>query len=754
MADSLSAYASEQEPLGYFRVFARPPGGYRREITVFRGAPIRLNSASTQDPFTDGTAQISLPQVTVFDHLGEGDLDWLVADCDIDIVFQPTGAYDFEWRWEGYIASFTLALSGSESSVAIDCKGAFFGLDDFLAIPSFPRRPIPYEILIARAFDQDLHPSRLGNFRLLFPDWWEMKVPEFNDPTYLSALKPYGVGTGQLWTGFTSRSTGSWEPLLTGHVMTMLQSMYARGGDQWSIRNRGNRRAELYLRTIPDSNDDSIIEIYLGGPGVSFEGTRDYTQRAGVIYGQGADEAGITYNGMEITPDGRQTYFKPFAYSARQWPRRKNPMYDKRVKPKETMVSFQQGVDEISAMKIAQAHYQRLAEPGTTGTVTLLTDPRYSDGSLCPRMMIKAGVTIRLNGLGGVKEGILAHVTAATVDFQGLSTTLSFDTKYRDQLTVEEVRARTRDSLDPVRYLQVGKYSNTIQDLIIPWSYKHGSGIIPTPAKEFFQEVLPSTAQFPYEEWTKKHPPKDAKSAPWYIKIPKTNTENSNKNWSGVVRDGKMTMAVPIRMGQAGQIRLTQIAAYDKNGNVMPVKFHFSLYYGNGIAADGMPKFPQPMPGETGYAPNDPMKAPPPWLKARNVAGAVIPTHYKAYQSHPFYKGAWEHVMEDGRQFPWSVDANLSMEDPIVGWGNYYEPAGYSPGRFSRGAARTGMLEDATTWGWDVANKQNIDFQDPSQNVNEEYIGMLFVQIYCDDQDDEPVYFMGRLVRADPGQTN
>ena len=63
-------------------------------------------------------------------------------------------------------------------------------------------------------------------------------------------------------------------------------------------------------------------------------------------------------------------------------------------------------------MKIAQATYQRLAEPGTTGTVTLLTDPRYSDGSLCPRMMIKAGSTIRLNGLHGVKEGVLAHVTS------------------------------------------------------------------------------------------------------------------------------------------------------------------------------------------------------------------------------------------------------------------------------------------------------------------------------------------------------
>ena len=30
---------------------------------------------------------------------------------------------------------------------------------------------------------------------------------------------------------------------------------------------------------------------------------------------------------------------------------------------------------------------------------------------------------------------------------------------------------------------------------------------------------------------------------------------------------------------------------------------------------------------------------------------------------------------------------------------------------------------------------------------------MLFVMIYCDDQDDESVFFMGRFIRQEPGQS-
>jgi hypothetical protein len=747
---SLTAYASEQEPLGFFRTFATPPGGFQREITMFRGAPMKIESATTQDPFTEVTASMSLAQVTVFDTPGEGDLDWLVPDCDIDIVWQNVGGYDFNWRWEGYIASYNFNLTGSESTFHLDLKGAFYGLDDYLAMPSHPKRPIPYEILIAQAFDQSEHPAHLGKFQMLFPDDWDLKVPPFEDPRYLSALKPWGIGTDMRWTGFTSRNTGSWEPLLTGHVQSLLSVMFAEGGSQWSIRNRGQRRPELYLRRIPEPDADDIIEITLGAPGVTLDGSRDFTQRAGVIYGAGQDEAGIAYSNVQISPNGLKTYYKPFAYSPRMWPRKDNPRYDTDTKPKETMLRFQDGVDELSAFKIAQGQYQRFAEPGITGTITLTTDPRLSSGELMPRLMIRGGQSVRINGLFGVREGVLAHITQANADFTGLTTSLTFDTKYRDQLTVEEVRARTRDALTPMRALQVGKYSNTIQDLVLPWSYQAGSGIIPTPAKEFFNEKLPTNATFPFEEWTKKYPPSNPSFAPWYIKISKTDPDNSNNNWSAVKRNGKAVYAIPIRMSQAGAIRLSQLAAYDKNGNVLPVKFHLSVYNSNGIAINSMPQLP-------GARTDDDF---PKYRAARKVDGTIIPTTYgtkmidgvSTSMTHPFYEGGWESVQPDGTNWPWPLDVNGSPQEIVVGWGNYFEPAGYSPGRASKGAPRTGLLQDDTSWSWDLSQSGYIDLNKPSESDTEE-AGLLHIMIYCDDQGDQPVYFMGRFIRSEPGQS-
>lgn len=735
---SLTAYPSDQENLGYFRTWARPPGGVRREITIVRNAPIQISSVNTTDPFTDETAQINLPQVTLFDNPGSGDLDWLVPDCDIDIVWENTGYYDFEWRWEGHIVAFNMGQSGSDMSFTVDLKGALYALDNYLAIPSFPKRPIPYEILIAKAFDQTDHPARLGNFRINFPEWWDLRVPEFNSPEYLSFLKPWGVATGQLWTGFTSRSTGSWEPLLTGHVQSLLTVMFAEGGSQWSVRNIGNRRPELYLRTIPEADDGDIIEIDIGSPGVSIDVSKDYTQRATVIYGQGVDEAGISYSGMEVAPDGKTTTYKPFAYSPIVYPRKKNPRFRTTVMPKETMIRFQDGVDQASAMKIAQGQLHRFAEPGITGSITLQTDARFSDGGLCPRMLIKAGCTVRINGLFGQREGILVHVTHTSANFDELTNSLTFDSKYRDQLTVEEVKARTRDALTPMRALQVGKYSNTVQDLILPWSYKEGSGCVPLESKEFFLEKLPSTAEFPFEDYTTQYPPSNPAYRPYYIRINPTNVNNSSKNWSGVARDGQQIMSIPIRMGQAGDIRLTQFAAYDKDGHVLPVRFHVSVYYNNGVAYDAMPNFP-----------DDPDSAGIKFLKPQGLT-----VSYKAGQANPFFEGAWEQVNQDGTQYQSAAYLPAKDAGLIVGWGNYWEPAGYSPGRFSRGADRTGVLEDTTVWSWDLTQPGNLDTLSPENNANEEYAGMLFIQIFCDEQGTEPVYFMGRFVRSETGTSS
>lgn len=746
---ALTAYASEQQTMGYFRIFARPLGGQQTEITLFRGAPVVIGSVSTQDPFTEQTAQLSFPMITAFDTPGAGDLDWLKPNSNIDIVWQNVGGYDLDWRWEGFIASYEFNLSGADSTFTVDLKGALYALDDYLAVPTSPLRPIPYELLMAQDFDQDAHPASLGKFQILFPSDWDRRVPEFKDPNYLVALKPWGVHTNQRWTGFTSRSTGSWEPVLTGHVQSLLTVMFDTGGRQWSIRNLGRRRPQLFLRRIPDSDDDAIIEIYLGAPGVDLTASRDFTQRAGVIYGQGTDTAGITYSGIQVTPDGVHTYFQPFAYSPRLWPRMNNPNYDPASKPKETMIAFQQGVDEVSARAIAQAQYQRFAEPGITGTITLTTDPRLSDGSLMPRLMIRGGQTIRIHGLLGNTSGVMAHITQASADFTGLTTQLTYDTKYRDALTVQEVRARTRDSLTPLRALQVGKFTTTIQDLVLPWSYEAGSGIMPTPAKELFNQVLVQrapTASFPYEDWTTQYPP--SKNPSWYVKIGPTDPHNSNHNWAS-----EAGVAIPIRFAQAGSIKLSQIAAYDKNGHVLPVKFHLSLYYATGLTWADMPQFPGPQQLANGN-PNPDF---PPYLAARRTDGTVIHTTYETNDtiamSHPFFKDAWESINPDGTQGSKDIQSRLVADNAglVVGWGNYYEPAGYSPGRFSRGATRTGILEDATNWTWDMASASRIHLDDPKENRKDHNIGQLFAMIYCDDQDDRPVYFLGRFFRQEPG---
>lgn len=737
---SLTAQPVDTNPVGYFRIFARPPGGDQREITIFRGAPVAIESASTSDPFTESTASLSLPQVTIFDAPGQGDLDWLVRECDIDIVWQNYGAYDFDWRWEGFIVSYDFSISSSDTSFRVDLKGALFTLDNYLAKPFFPRRPIPYEVLIQKIFNQGEHPARLSPLKTTFPTDWSVKVPEFKDPSYLSYLKPAGVTTGQMWTGLTSRTTGAWEPCLSGFVQQLLTTMFDEGSSQWSIRNLGYRVPELYLRRPPEPDSPDILQVTLGGPGVDFQGSRDFTQSANVIYGQGQDTAGTTYTGMNVAPNGSNTYFKPFAWNPMVYPRKGNPGLNQSAQPKETHLSFQTGLDEVAASRVAQAQLQRFADPGVAGTLTLTSDPLRADGTPFPRMLVRAGTTFRIKGLLGIREGLLVHITQATVNFDTLNVALTFDSKYRDVLTVEEVQARTRDALSPLRALKVGMYANTVGDLLYPWSYQEGSGIVPNggglSAKDLFLKKMAASSTFPYENETRKYPPKTYPN--YYIKIGPTDTKNSTNNWSGAPRNGNKRLAMPIRMGAQGSIRLSQIAAYDKNGNVLPVRFHVSVYETNGVGPDAMPQFP-----------DDPEKA---HIRFRKPFGDIpaktIPVTYGVGNSNPFIENAWEEKLPDGTAYQNDSMITRGNSQIKVGWGNYFEPAGYSPGRASRGAPRTGLLEDNSDWAWD--NTRFFDPQGKGIMLNEE-AGSLFIEFYCDEQGDEPVYFMGRFFRAEPG---
>lgn len=766
---SLRAEAISNAEIGYFRVFFRVPGQSWFEVTMFRGAGCQVGSLESGDPFGDSSCSITFPQITAFDQPGQGDLWWLVPYADVDIVWENVGGADYEWEWEGFVVSEQVSFGSGDGGLEVECKGALYQGDNYLAAPWFPSRPVPYELLISDALSPRSHPGlRTTDLVIDWPDDWDRRVPEFDQESYLRFLRPWGVTTGQRWTGLTTRSTGGWDPILTGFVQGLLSVMFDQGGAQWTVMKRRGRKPVLRLRRPVAYTDPNLIRVQLGDPGVELQMTRDFTQSANVIYGEGQDTAGTTFSGVQISNDGQRTSYRPYAYSPYVHPKINNARTNLTMARKEAQIKFPSGLDETAATAVAQAQLQRFADPGFTGTITMKTDPSKVDGTVFPRFLIRGGDAVVIEGIRGSVEGMLAHITKVSVSVDDGTTTLTFDTKYRDQLTVAEVRARTLDSLTPLRSLQVGKFSNTTQDLLKPWSYAAGSGCIPSTgvggkdATHFFNDILPGNAVYPWESWTTRHPPKDAHSAKFYIKIGPPDLADTRNNWSGYSNAKDKTrkklvqangwlerIAYPIRMAQAGTIRLVQIAAYDRDGHIMPVRFHVSLYTGGrseGITQDAMPHLPKPAPGDPAIKLLGPDNNT--YRQTRNTGQS---------QPNPFFQNAFEQYLPDGLQ-P-SADGQLyspaSGANMVVGWGNFYEPAGYWPGRGSKNAPKTGLLVDESSWSFNTEKDSNIsDYKKEGTKKNPD-AGNMYIMIYCDDRPpgrwDEPVFFLGRAFRQEPG---
>ena len=708
-------------PGGHFRIFARPPqSGQRIDITLFRGAPTKIESMSSNDPFGDAAATLSFPQITGRDKPGQGDLFWLVPWTNIDIVWYNTERQPTDWVWEGLMVSEDIR----DASSGISLKGALYQADNFLAAPWYPQYPVPYEILIKQALDPAVH-ATLGTtpLQVIFPDDWPLVVPQPATESYLWFLKPWGVSPGQKWTGLTSRSTGSWEPSLTGYVQTMLSVMYTPDGGQWTIVKRTGRAPVLQVRSVIMAPTADTIEVYFGVPGVHISLSRDFTQSANVIFGTGTDKAGTTFSGSQVSSDGQSTYYDPFAFLPIVHPSNpSNPALNLNVRRKEMRLQFPQGMSTLEATKMAQTHLQRLADPGFTGTVQLNNDP-LKGGLPYNRMLIRAGEQILVKGFRGTD--MLFHITSSTVSPSNGTVSLNIDSKFRDALTVGEVLARTKDALNPVTLLQVGKYSTTVQDSIKPWSYQTGSGVVPSgtelDATALFTQLMPPTERFPWTETLRRYPPKTYPN--YYIRIGPRSVTNADSNWSGITRLGRYYASIPIRMSQAGTIRLSQFVIVDENGNIIPSPFHVSLY-SNTVTRDDMPRI---------------------------YTGVVGAGGYPAGQHYPYFQGAFEHLKPSGEEQD-QIDPMLpNGAGLVVGWGNYYQAAGYSPGSSTTpGATPTGQLVDETAWGFDTSgNSLAFNQYDAKATQNNSNAGILEAMAYCDGQGDRPVFLIGRLFRAE-----
>ena len=778
-------------PSGYWKIYAYPNSSTKVDISSFRGAPTVVSSLTTTDPFGPAAATLVFPAVTILEQVGTGALSWLTPETNVDIVWvnaDPTwGAVGIaRYTWEGYLVSYEYSADESGSGLTVSCKGALHQLDNYLAQPENVSQPLPYEYAIRRKFfdprsgyaslRKDLRTSTPALSTSAFPSTWTTTFSA-TDSAYDASWKvPQGITTGDKWTGLLTRSTGTWEPCLTGYIANLLTTMQYATGKFTMVCNTNRTPALAWRPYITDAasvplNGGSVLNVDLTWPGVSMSVTQDYTQRANVAYNQGTAAGGTVYTGMQTSVDGSLTYYEPASYTSSVYPTvTSNTAFNKNVMRKEVKLDFGEALTPKEAKVASDAYLLNFQDPGITGSLTLDIDPVDQSGRPYPRHIVMAGCTILVKGLLGNNAGVFMHVTEASISTEG-TLSLTLDSKYRDQLTVDQVRLRGRDALVPFRSISTkGTYAAPLPDLQYPWNYTAGSGVMPGWDKtnatygtqSLFQRaatfllnyntslVPPFTdeadlVEFPWTDYTTRFPPSTWPG--YYMYVPARSATNPNMNWANKNYSAAKTDAqnldvgnwapYTVRLGAAGDIKMIQIAAYNADGTVKKVPFHVSIYSSSGISYTTMPSI-QPgytMPIDTIYS------------AATN--SAQLNTHF------PFFAEAWERTLVDGsipgdQAFRIAADGNSF----IAGWGTFYERAGYWPGSSAkRGDTATGLLVDEAGFSWDYRQMPSKIFQDlsysdqlthnPPANVD------AFLMIYCEST--TPTYFLGRLWRKEVG---
>jgi hypothetical protein len=716
---------------GRFLVSATGYGldGVNVDITVLRGAVTQVQSFSSADPFGDSTAVLTFPNITMFDDPSSTELRrWLRFFADIDIYWSPSVPADQNTAvedlvidpftqqqtvtnpftgpgvvkiWEGFIAS----LEFTDEGLSVQCQGALFQVDRYLAKPFFPSRPWPVEALIADQFDHTRRPNlRTKPLQTIWPASWSRRVPPYrgDQPAVYAPV----VSPGANWTEYVSRNTGGWDASLTSFIQDLLTAMITRTGDgsavvpgdAWTIRKVPGRQPQLYIRA---RNRPSDLTVWLGTPGVSVSLSSDSTQAGNMIFGNGTDLHGQVWNNSVMSVDGSRTDYMPLAADRSVYPLTENPLLVPGAFVTEVQAKFDGGFSQDDAISVSSLMLARDRDTGYTGSVTISSDPSPT----MSRWTITAGMTLTLMGfLGSGAHGLRLHISAVAAAPEQGTVELTVDSRYRDLLTVQEAIARTRDPLTPVKMLQVNRQSVQVPDAQAPWSDAAGAGYVPQTSNGFHKS-RPATMLFPYQGFTRLRPP--ISHPEYYVRC----TANAT------VDDGRWAGPIPIRLSQSGTIVRTEFCVYDKWGNVLTdCPYHVSIY-------------------------------------SLDVNSQYMPIAADGEGPDPFLDNAFESNDPTTGQ-PWPPNSGMGPDPSlIIGWGNtsnnISNPAGFSPGSQADGNGPTGLLIDQVSWQYDcsAANPQ----YDPSLPAGQEPNDALLVWAMFYAKYQTAVYFMGRLFHQPVG---
>ena len=385
---------------------------------------------------------------------------------------------------------------------------------------------------------------------------------------------------------------------------------------------------------------------------------------------------------MQVSTDGLQTYYDPVATARQVHPADgDNDWLDQQEMPREVLVQMQPGLSADDAAMVARAHLARFGEPGVTGTIELTSPTRSMNGVPFPRHLMRAGMAIHMPNLFGRPEGVLLHIAESETDFVRGQTTLTVDTKPRDALTVEEVRhARPGRAVRSPGCWWPASTQPPVPDQMFPWNYAEGSGYIPSNDLHRAAAVQGDAGRRAVPVGgVDRGPPAEGPEVGQLLREARAGLGQRRPQLGDPAGHPRRPVRRPDPDGQSGQIRLLQIAAYDEDGHVLRVPFHFSLF----TIARGQLPVDAADPGRRGYyAPALPTPTPP--ASTTRSARRLRALQRRRHPDQPEDPAAEE-------------SAGL-----VRAYGTYYEKAGYWPGSYAEGDEPTGLLVDESTWAFDL----------------------------------------------------
>lgn len=180
-----------------------------------------------------------------------------------------------------------------------------------------------------------------------------------------------------------------------------------------------------------------------------------------------------TLDGAYVAPLAIATEVEPYLYGPDGDRLGANPAFDPNVIRVETVINYGRDVWRYEAIPNAEQVLVRDADPGWSGTISLEIDPETMS-----KYEVLEGMNLRLLDWHG--EDLDLHIALGSYDANGA--TFDVDTQARDYPTLEAIRTRDREAVDPAKKAIKRLLEGQVQDGRATYDAESPAGRMPKHA--------------------------------------------------------------------------------------------------------------------------------------------------------------------------------------------------------------------------------------------------------------------------------